>query len=411
MKKIKIGIIGLGPRGRSLMSCLAIIERDIEITMICDELPDRREAGMEEIKKYVDTDPVCVSDYMDVVNSDNVDAVIVSTAWEMHVPIACAAMKAGKAVGMEVGGAYSIDDCYELVRTYEQTKTPFMLLENCCYGERELMTLQMAREGKFGKISHCTGGYSHDLREEIADGYTTKHYRLRNYIRRNCDNYPTHQLGPIAKVLGINRGNRMISLCSVASKSNGLHEYVAEKMPDNEYLTGSDFRQGDVVNTIIKCAGGETILLTLDTCLPRFYSRNYSIRGTKGGYFEENDSLFFDNDEKMRESEWNWKPMWGNAEEYYNEHQPEIWKKYGDIAREAGHGGMDYMVLSAFIDALQNDTPMPINVYDAAAWICISVLSEDSIACGGAPVAIPDFTHGRWVKYDKVESASEFALD
>ena len=40
---------------------------------------------------------------------------------------------------------------------------------------------------------------------------------------------------------------------------------------------------------------------------------------------------------------------------------------------------------------------MPIDVYDAAAWMAVSALSEQSIALGGAPVAFPDFTGGAWV--------------
>ena len=50
-----------------------------------------------------------------------------------------------------------------------------------------------------------------------------------------------------------------------------------------------------------------------------------------------------------------------------------------------------------FVDCLKAGKPMPIDIYDAAAWMCVSVLSEASIAQGGAPQAIPDFTDGKWV--------------
>lgn len=169
---------------------------------------------------------------------DNINNVVFSeinlsdTVWscilpfESHIPIAIAAMKAGKYVAMEVGGAYSLDDCWELVRTSEETGMPCMLLENCCYGRREMMVLNMVKKGIMGDIIHCSGGYCHDLRQEIANGKENRHYRLRNYLNRNCDNYPTHELGPISKVLNINHGNRMVSLISVASRSQGLHDYI-----------------------------------------------------------------------------------------------------------------------------------------------------------------------------------------
>lgn len=99
---------------------------------------------------------------------ENVNTVIIATSWEYHVPIAIAAMRAGKATAVEVGGAYSVNDCYELVRAYEETGTPFMFLENCCFGRREMMVKNMVEKGLFGKIVHCAGGYMHDLRYEIG---------------------------------------------------------------------------------------------------------------------------------------------------------------------------------------------------------------------------------------------------
>ncbi len=39
----------------------------------------------------------------------------------------------------------------------------------------------------------------------------------------------------------------------------------------------------------------------------------------------------------------------------------------------------------------------PIDVYDAAAWMAVTCLSEESVALGGAPVCFPDFTGGKWI--------------
>ncbi len=405
-KEIRLGMIGLGGRGRSLMKQTQTLGRNVVVTAVCDEIIDRAEMSADIIEEMTGKRPELITaSYDELLHSGKVDCVIVSTSWEDHVIVSCAAMKAGVPVGCETGGAYSIEDCYELVRTYEETKTPFMLLENCCYGKMELLCLEMKRKGLFGKISHCTGGYGHDLREEIYRGHTEGKYRLRNYMRRNCDNYPIHQLGPICKILDINRGNRMLSLVSVASAGNGIKEYMKKNAADIPELVDAEYKQGDVINTIITCAGGETILLTLDTTLPRNYSRFFSVRGTKGGYFEGDQSIYLEDVHYDPEHEWDpWKPNWGNADKFFEEYKPEIWKKYGEDALNGGHNGMDYMVLSAFFESVKTGAPMPIDVYDAATWMVISCLSEDSIACGGAPVAIPDFTRGQWVKYRKPET-------
>ena len=57
---------------------------------------------------------------------------------------------------------------------------------------------------------------------------------------------------------------------------------------------------------------------------------------------------------------------------------------------------MDGLVYDAFFEAVRKGEPCPIDVYDAAAWMCITPLSEQSIAMGSHPVAIPDFTGGAW---------------
>ena len=223
-----------------------------------------------------------------------------------------------------------------------------------------------------------------------------RHYRFRNYLNRNCENYPTHEMGPIANVLNLNRGNRMLSLVSVSSKAAGLHEYLLrEKGPDYD-ATNMHFAQGDVVTTMIKCAHGETICLTLDTTLPRAYSRGFHVQGTKGMYMEDNKSIFLDQQDNEYDFKWNEK--WNNVEQYREQYDHPVWKEYLEQGVRGGHDGMDWLVFSSFFRAAKAGVPAPIDVYDMASWMCISSLSEQSIAMGGAPVAIPDFTNGMWME-------------
>lgn len=395
MENIKIGWIGLGCRGIMLLKDIVLAQKE-SVTAVCDVYADRCAEGADEVEKAYGVRPAEYSDYHDVINDENVTVVIIATAWESHTEIAVAAMNAGKAVAMEVGGAYTLEQCQSLVDTYEKTKTPFMFLENCCFGRREMMALNMAQKGLLGEIVHCEGCYAHDLREEIAYGRENRHYRLRNYLTRNCENYPTHDLGPIARVLNINNGNRMMSLASFASKSAGLHEYIMQNKPDDERLKNAHFAQGDIITTVIKCANGETIILKLDTTLPRFYSRGFTVRGTKGMYEEATDSVFIDTaEDRAHDFDWR-KECVGNADKYQDEWDHPVWKRYIEEGVQGTHDGMDWLEFKTFFNALRNDEPMPVDVYDAASWMAVTVLSEMSIAKGGAVMDIPDFTSGRW---------------
>ena len=410
MKEImKTAVVGIGSRGSSLISDTILPageEFGVEIAAVLDAYRDRTKLGADIVEERTGKRPREAASYEEILADPDIDAVIITAAWEPHIDLAVKAMKAGKYAAFEVGGAYSVEDCWRLVHTFEETGVPCMLLENCCYDKRELMTLRMVREGLFGEIVHAGGGYCHDLREEIAFGRENRHYRLRNYMNRNCENYPTHELGPIAKVLDINNGNRMMTLTSTASSAKGLHDYVLRKKGTDDPLADVDFLQGDVVTTVIKCAKGQTITLTLDTTLPRTYSRGFTVRGTRGAYFGETDSIFLDGTHNA--FEFRGKALWGNAAEYEEAYQHPLWKEYDP---RGGHGGIDFLVICAFFEALRAGTRPPIDVYDAAAWMSITALSEISIAQGGAPVEIPDFTRGKWYMRGDIDGSLRFNLD
>lgn len=393
MNSVKAGIVGLGGRGIGLLKQIVKM-KDVDILAVCDLYEDRTKEGAEIVAKAKKTKPFETQSYKDIFDLKDVNVLFIFCSWEDHVKVAVEAMEKGIAVGLEVGGAYSVDDCWALVDAYEKTGTPIMMLENCCYGQYELMVLNMVRQGLFGDVVHCAGGYQHDLRKEITHGKENRHYRLNNYINRNCENYPTHELGPISKILDINRGNLMVSLTSTSSCAKGLRRYIDDGNASNPELKDVEFKQGDIVTTVIKCLNGETITLTLDTTLPRSYSRGFTVRGTKAMYQEDNNMLFEDG--RFILYEFYGKPLWNNGKKYARKYAHPIWKWYKKKGVRGGHGGMDYLVLRAFIEAIQNGTYMPIDVYDTASWMVITPLSEQSILNGSAPQAIPDFTRGKY---------------
>ena len=401
MKNLKIGFIGLGQRGEWLMKNVMNNFPDVDIVAVCDSYADRTEAAVQRVKEYRGNVPAGYTDAGALLADENVAIVIISAAWEAHVPLAVAAMKAGKITALEVGGAYSVEDCWRLVRTWEETQTPFMFLENCCYGEKELLATRLARIGILGEVVYCHGAYCHDLRAEICGGIKNRHYRLRNYLSRNCDNYPTHNLGPIARLLNINRGNRMVKLVSLGSKNRGLECYVNEH-EGYEHLQGRHFAQSDIVTTMITCADGTLITLKLDTTLPRAYSREFTVSGTRGIFSERGNIVLEDGGDFNHEESIE---LCRDSADKYKDFRPQIWKDITEEEIKAGHGGMDTLMLRSFFEAVREGREMPIDVYDAASWMVITCLSEASIANGGMPIDIPDFTGGRWVMRESKDVA------
>jgi len=409
-EKIRFGFIGVGLRGQvHLEECIK--RKDVEVIAICD--PDTGSAiprSKKIVEKYYGSaDKVQVysngeEDFLNLLKRADIDAVIISTPWEWHSIQGIAAMRAGKSVGLEVGGAADIQECWDLVEIQEQTGVRFFGMENVCYRRDVMAVLNMVRQGVFGELLHLQGGYQHDLRKvkfndgkqfygggvEFGEkGISEARWRTNHSVRRNGDLYPTHGLGPVGTMVNINRGNRLMTLSSMATKPRGLHKYIFENGGKDHPNSKVEFKLGDVVTTSITTANGETILLSHDTSSPRPYSLNFRVQGTNGLWMDDLKSLYIENISP--------KPhRWESADPYLQKYDHPLWKKYAEDAKDAGHGGMDFFVINSFIECLKRGTPCPLDVYDLATWYAITPLSEKSIAQGGQVQQIPDFTKGKW---------------
>ena len=388
MDSVRVAVVGGSGRGRGLLGLLLGMP-DVEVIGVSDLYEDRLARAKQDVIEKRGNTPMASTDFRRLLEMKELDAVITPSSWTSHADVCIASMDAGKYAATEVGGATSIEQCWELVRTSERTKKPCMLLENCCYGREELTIFNMVKQGLFGELVHAEGGYQHDLRDEICNGRENRHYRLANYSNRNGEVYPTHELGPIAQCLNINRGNRMLTLTATASKARGLHEWIKNHRGEEYDLFNRQFTMGDVITTVIKCAHGETITLTHDTSLPRPYSRGNRIEGTKGIWMEDKYAVYLEGVSPKAD-------VWDSLNNYYEKYEHPLWKWYRTEGVKGGHGGMDYLVLRAYVEAVKAGTQTPIDVYDTAAWMAVTCLSEDSVAMGSMPVAIPDFTNGKW---------------
>ena len=420
--RIRVAMIGTGLRGQSQLGPL-LSRDDVELVAICDTQQVMLDKTLAIIEKAGRLKPKVYGGNGDVnawkalLARKGIDAVFIVTPWEWHAPMAIAAMEAGIAVGCEVVAGITLQDHWDVLRTQQRTGTPYMLLENVCYRRDVMAVLQMVRAGLFGELVHMQGGYQHDLRAvkfnsgnpnepygsgaEFGDkGFSEAQWRTQHSIDRNGELYPSHGIGPCAMYANIHRGNRFTHINAFASKARGLHEYVVDhpKGGANHPNAGVKFKLGDVVTTTLRCENGETIILQHDTSLPRPYSLGFRVQGTDGLWMDVNKSIHIEGKSPAHK--------WEDAQKYYDEYDHPLWRNYAAKAAGAGHGGMDWFVIHAFIEALKADAPMPIDIYDAVAWSAITPLSEQSIAEDYKTLAFPDFTEGKWKDRKPI-----FALD
>jgi hypothetical protein len=405
---LEIGILGVGMRGQVHLHEL-LRRSDVAVTAICDIDPFMIERALGAASRAGKARPRVFTGHpeawREMYASAGLDAILIVTPWELHARQAIEAMRARIAVGCEVVAGVTLQDHWDVLHAQQRSGTPYMLLENVCYRRDVMAVLNMARQGLFGELLHLEGGYQHDLRPvkfnagipgeaygggvEFGDkGWSEAKWRTPHSVGRNGDLYPSHGVGPCAMQANINRGNRFERLTSYASKARGLHDYIGKLAPDHPN-NRVRFSLGDIVQTQIACANGETILLSHDTSLPRPYSLGFRVQGTRGVWMDVNDSLYIEGMAKAHD-------RWEDAGPWLAKYDHPLWKKHAADAEGAGHGGMDFFVLHAFVESLRRGEPPPIDIYDAVTWSAITPLSEDSIAHANRTVEFPDFTGGEW---------------
>jgi predicted dehydrogenase len=384
-------------RGEDAVRRLLQIE-GVKINAVCDLVPDFvkeannkiTKAGHKPAAEYLGE-----TDWMKVCERDDIDLVYNCTPWNLHTPIAIHAMKHGKHTALEVPAAMTLEECWQLVDTAEETQRHCMMLENCCYDFFELATLNMARNGVFGEILHAEGAYIHDLRElkflKQNEGGYYNFWRLEYSKKHNGNLYPTHGLGPIAQIMNINRGDRFDYLTSMSTKQAGMSLYAAEKFGPDSNEARQAYKLGDMNTTLIHTVNGHSLMVQHDTTSPRPYDRLHLISGTKGMArkwprpaiaLEPNAHQYLKTEE---------------YDKLMAQYEHPLVKQIGEKAKKVGgHGGMDFMMDYRLIYCLRNGLPLDQDVYDAAAWSCIVPLSEQSVNNRSGSIDIPDFTRGEW---------------
>ncbi len=378
---VRIGFVGLGVRAKRAVHRMMHIN-GCKVVALCDLVEENINDAMSIIAEYGHTTPATFTGtdgWKQLCKQPDIDLVYICTDWASHADIAVYAMQKGKHVATEVPAATTVADCWRLVDTAEQTLRHCIMLENCCYDEFELCTINMARQGVLGEIVHAEGSYLHDLRERISTNDNGErrwsNWQVEFMSRHNGNPYPTHGLGPIALAMDINRGDRMKSIVSVSSMRVG----------DKEGLSGT------MNSSLITTEKGKTILVQHCISLPRPYSRAFLVSGTEG--FAQKYPVpmyaFAPDSENI---------IAGNAcDEIVEKYKHPFVAEYKKRGEElCGRRWIDYAMDCRLIHCLRNGLPLDMNVYDAGLWSCLVELTDTSANNGGAPVEIPDFTRGKW---------------
>ncbi len=414
-KTLRVGFVGVGVKGFSHVGTLLRLE-GVDLRAVCDIREIQCRETQEQAKRLGKRPPTMYSrgerDFERMCAEEDLDLVYTATPWHWHVPVCLAAMKHGKHAATEVPAAHTVEECWQLVETSEQTRKHCSMMENVNYYRDELTILSMVRRGLLGELIHGEAGYLHDTRQLKMNDHGDGLWLGDHHATRNGNLYPTHGLGPLAWYMDINRGDRFDYLVSMSSKARGPDLYAAAHLPPDHPKRKRRYINGDVNSCLIRTVNGLTITLTHDTDLPRPYSRINQVQGTKGIV------MGFPQFIVCQEVEGNPHPNWASGDKYRPEYEHPLWTHAvelhgqqpgvgqgtgpilagavwtGDPAKEMQGGDFleDYRLIEAHCRGVAPD----FDVYDAAAWSVVAALSEKSVADRSRPVDFPDFTKVKW---------------
>ena len=393
-ERVKLAVVG-GHRGAAFDRALESFQERVELTAICDlseEVLAKWKVRVPGIQTFVS--------YDEMLGKADCTAVFIATPVFLHAQQAVQALEAGKHVVSEVFAAYTLDECWHLVETVEQTGLVYMMAENYCYMRPNMMVLNMAQQGVFGDLTYAEGAYIHDCRDLLLTDEDEWTWRGRYRQIFNGNGYPTHSLGPVAQWLGVNRpgGDRLVSTATWMSSARASSLYVKDRIgPDHRAASDDFWRTGDAATTVIRTEKGAIIVLRVDWASARPHNMtHYVLQGTYASYIsarrhhEREDHLVWIDGVSPGSSpqgDAQWESLW----EYSDEYEHPYWRDWGAQAGKAGHGGGDFFILKDFLDAIETGSRPPVDVYDAVTWSSIVPLSAQSVARGGAPVEIPNF--------------------
>lgn len=368
----RVGIIGLGYRGKYLLYLLRQMSEWLRVVSVADPFPDK-ELDLHGIALYCDG----TADYRRMLDTERLDLTIIASPWDCHIEHALYAASCKSNIALEIKAGLGLGEYDELIRVVEESDLRVYPLENALFKREVLALWEMTKAGVLGELVYMRGGYRHDLRaillsdEKLSTSGEGK-WRASYYFQGQADIYPTHGFAPLALMAGLGRTDTIVQVQGFASRALGLIVKSDEDTASELSKLGNNLL-GDVICTQITTERGVLITLTHDTTLPRPRSLDWEVQGTRGIWNGDRRQIYIEGISP--------KETWEDDAIYLSKYEHIYWQKWGLIAPEIDkhHKGMDFVMLRAMLADMMNDIKFPVGIRDLALWCSITSLSQASI--------------------------------
>lgn len=369
LEKLNVGLVGAVGRGGDFRR--GFETNGARIHAVCDTQAEKIEecrVRMGASEKY--------TDYAEMLQKAELDAVVVGTPMPFHVPMSIQALERGLHVMSEVPASVSIEESRALVAACKKAKGLYMMAENYTYIQANVVVRELVRQGLFGETYFGEAEYLHELKglNEIT------RWRRQWQTGINGITYGTHSLGPILQWMP---GDRVTSVSCVGTGAR-------HKDP-----RGKEYENEATCMMLCKTARNALIKIRVDMLSDRPHAMtNYQLQGTDGCY-ESGRGGPCDRP-KIWLRALNRGMKWVDFESFVNlnplaeKYVPDIWRNPPAEALKAGHGGGDYFEVRDFVRAIRGEEACPIGIHEAMDMTLPGLVSQLSIREGGRWMEVPD---------------------
>lgn len=358
MDKIRVGVVGLGHRGRGLLKLAAEFDT-VEIVAACDILP-RNWYQQQWLSNapLADMFPQTVfyEDYDKMLDEANLHVVIVETGADIHAAFCIKALEKNIHVLSDIPNVANLQEAEDLWKAAQKSSAMISTGANPNYQKFTVLLNEFYKKGLLGNPYCMEAEYIH---------WSLPNSDERKFLNENGDwrkllipiRYCTHSLGPLLSIL--NEPLRFVSCFGTGYHSDEPAEIKKDDMMCAQYQTDS----GVVVR-----------LMRNGRCRAKISNHNYRVFGTEG-YMERMGRMGKDviRYNSMKELDTDMKEIGG-------EYMPPA---YANNPKATGHGGMDYAMLDYFFKAVLNGTGAPIPLKQGLEMTLPGIYAEESAKRGG----------------------------
>lgn len=365
LESLNIAIVGAAGRGKSFRAALNAFP-NVRVQAVCDVRADALGAAQADLgarEAYLD--------YDEMLETADIDAVVIGTPMQFHAPQAIAALDRKLHVLCEVTAGVSVDECRALVAAASRSPAVYMMAENYTYIKSNVLVRSLAAQGLFGDVYYAEGEYIHELK----DLNEKTPWRRKWQTGIDGITYGTHSLGPILQWMP---GDRVVQVCGAGSG----HHYRDPR--------GDFYENQDTCLMLCKTERGALIKIRVDMLSNRPHAMtNYQLQGTQGCY-ESSRGGPGDVDKIWLASLAPDPNTWLELSSLEADYLPELWRNPPQAALQSGHGGGDFFEVQDFLAAVLEGQPSPIGIHEAMDMTLPGLISQQSVAQGGAWLDVPD---------------------